>query len=182
MQQLGTYAIVAYVRDPVGPLVESLQRELQPEKPHQPAHVTILPPRSLRGNESQALESLEAICRNVQPFEVELGDVETFLPITPTVFIRVAHAAYRMRDLHDQLNAGVLSYEEPWPYMPHLTICKLDEDDRARAVARIARERWAEYRDRRSVRLEELTFVRQADTNSWVDLAPVPLGRTLALR
>ncbi len=180
--QPATHAIVAYVHDPVGPLVESLQQVLQPERPYLPAHITILPPRTLRGSESEALESLETICRSFPPFEVELGDVETFLPITPTVFILVARAAYRMRELHDQLNAGALWHEEQWPYMPHLTICKLDEDQRALAAMEIARQRWAEYRDSRSIHLDELTFVRQADTHSWIDLAPVKLGRTLALR
>ena len=33
-----------------------------------------------------------------------MGDVETFLPLTPTVFIRVARGAYRMRELHDRMN------------------------------------------------------------------------------
>jgi 2'-5' RNA ligase len=178
----GNYAVVAYVHDPVGELVEALQRELHPERPQLPAHLTILPPRALHGAEPDAVERLEDICRDVQPFEIRLGDVETFLPITPTVFIRVAHAAYRMRELHDHLNVGALSFDEPWPYMPHLTICKLDDNQRAADAARIARERWDQYRGSRTILLEQLTFVRETQPNSWLDLAPVPLGRRLAVR
>ena len=118
------YALVAYVRNPVGEFVERLRRQLHPELPHLAAHLTVLPPRLLQGTEGSAVEILEEICSKVAPFTVALGDVETFIPRTPTVFIRVAEASYRMRELHDQLNTKTLAFEEEWPYMPHLTIVR----------------------------------------------------------
>ncbi len=102
------YALVAYVGDPVGEFVEHLRQELHPDLPHLPAHLTVLPPRPCRERDRPRLETLEDICSHVEPFEVVLGEVETFMPVTPTVFIRVAHAAYRMRELHDRLNASAL--------------------------------------------------------------------------
>ena len=174
------YALVAYVTNPVGQFVENLQRELQPAQGHLPAHLTILPPRPLACPEAEALEAIEKVCRTVQPFEVTLGDVETFIPITPTVFIRVAHAAYRMRELHDRLNTGVLGFSEPWTYMPHLTIFKMDEMDRAQQVFEVARDRWTHYRETRRIPVDSLTFVREANDSRWCDLAPIPLGRRLA--
>src|SRR6267378_7149416 len=108
------YALVAYVQHPVGEFVEKLRRELHPELPHLPAHVTILPPRFLtspRGSsinqESLALDSLEEMCRGVEPFEIELGRVETFVPVTPTVYIRIEQAAHRLGELHTRLNTGI---------------------------------------------------------------------------
>ncbi len=98
------YALVTYVRSPVGQFVEDLRRELDPDTAHMAAHVTILPPRELLGSESAAVEFLEEACSRVVPFDVELGSVETFLPATPTVFIQVTRAAYRLRELHDQLS------------------------------------------------------------------------------
>ncbi len=178
----GTYAVVSYVHDPVAEFVQSLQRELHPEKLQLPAHVTVLPPRPLRGAEFEAVEQLEEVCRNVQPFEVRLGDVETFLPITPTVFVRIAHGAYRLRELHDHLSAGALWFEESWPFMPHLTICKFNQEEHARAAVAVARERWARYDGGRSILVEQLTFVREAQPNRWTDLAPIPLGRRFALK
>src|SRR5580698_8088609 len=73
------YALVAYVRNAVGELVENLRQELHPDLPHLAAHVTILPPRRLQGGELSALDTLEDICGQVEPFEVTLGDVETFV-------------------------------------------------------------------------------------------------------
>lgn len=172
------YALVGYVRDSLGAFVESLRRELHPAQAHLPAHITVLPPRPLRGSEARALEMVEEICRTVPAFEVQLGDVETFIPVTPTVFIRVARSAYRLRELHDGLNSGNLLHQEPWPYMPHLTIVKMNDHDCARAALEITRDRWAEYRGPRQFMLQELTFVRQSseDADSWVDLAPVRLS------
>ena len=171
------YALVAYVRNPVGEFVESLRRELHPELPHLAAHLTILPPRPLKGSERAALELLEDLCGQVSPFAVSLGDVEKFVPVTPTVFIRVARAAYRMRELHDRLNSGPLEFEEQWPYMPHLTIAKMGTTAQAEAAYEMAHERWKHFDLSRTVAVEQLTFVREAETEGWVDLAPVLLGQ-----
>jgi 2'-5' RNA ligase len=179
MTRTQRYALVAYVRNPVGEFVESLRKELHPELPHLAAHVTLLPPRLLSGSESAALENLEELCKEVEPFEVSLGEVETFIPVTPTVFIRVAHAAYRMRELHDRLNVNALACREEWPYMPHLTIIKMGAEDQAQYAYRVARTRWAEFDESRCIDVRDLTFVREEGQNKWADLAEIPLGQRL---
>src|SRR5215467_15430037 len=170
------YALVAYVRNEVGEFVENLRRELHPELPHLAAHVTLLPPRLLSSSEPAALEILERHCKEVEPFEVSLGEVETFIPVTPTVFIRVAHAAYRMRELHDLLNVGGLKTQEEWPYMPHLTIVRMGAEEQAQYAYRVARARWAEFKGSRCIEVRDLTFVREDGQNCWKDLAEIPLG------
>jgi 2'-5' RNA ligase len=176
------YSLVAYVNSPVGPFVESLRRELHPALPHLAAHVTVLPPRVLQGSEPAATELLAEVCSQVDPFEIALGDVETFCPATPTVFVRVARGGYRLRELHDRLNAAVLAAKEEFPFMPHLTIAKFSDEIQARQAHKIARERWAAFEGLRRIEIKELTFVREEKENRWVDLAPVPLGRTLVSR
>jgi len=106
-----------------------------------------------------------------------MGDVESFIPATPTVFIRVAHGAYRFRELHDRLNNGALKCDEPWPYMPHLTIVKMDTIDEARKVIGLARPRWDQSDDNRKIRIDTLTFVKGVGER-WIDLASIPLGGT----
>ena len=170
------YALVAYVHNQVGEFVEKLRKELHPELPHLAAHVTLLPPRCLQGSESAAAETLEQCCKQAEPFEVSLGEVETFIPAPPTVFIRVAHAAYRMRELHDLLNTNGLATKEEWPYMPHLTIVKMGAEDQAQYAYRVARTRWAEFEGNRCIEVRDLTFVREEAPYRWVDLATVPLG------
>jgi 2'-5' RNA ligase len=169
------YAAVAYVRDPVGMFVEELRRELHPAHTHADAHLTVLPPRPLRGTEEQALDVFREVCRAVAPFEITMGDVESFVPITPTVFLRVARGAYRMRELHDLLNRGALDYEEPWPYMPHLTIAKTGTVEEALKVEAIARQRWQADAGPRTVRIADLTFVK-GNGERWIDLEAVQLS------
>jgi 2'-5' RNA ligase len=106
-----------------------------------------------------------------------MGDVETFIPSTPTVFIRVAHGAYRIRELHEHLNRGALHCNEPWPYMPHLTIVKMDTVEEARKVVALARPRWDGCEDSRKVRIASITFVKGTGER-WIDLAKIPLGPT----
>jgi 2'-5' RNA ligase len=179
MPQSPRYALVAYVRNPIGEFVENLRRQLHPELPHLAAHLTVLPPRPLQGIESDARELLDDVCSQVEPFEVALGDVETFCPVTPTVFIRVAYAGYRMRELHDRLNTQALASSEEWPYMPHLTIVKMSTEAQAQNAYDVARNRWANFGGSRRIPVNELTFVREREPNCWVDLVGFPLGRKL---
>jgi 2'-5' RNA ligase len=176
------YALVAYIKNSVGEFVESLRQELHPDLPLLAAHLTILPPRPLQGSESAALQMLEKLCGQAEPFEINLGEVETFLPTTPTVYIGIAHAASRMRELHDRLNTQVLAFKEEWPYVPHLTIVMMASDPPAQNAFRIACERWGHYLGSRRILLERLTFVREEAPGRWVDVAPVMLGRTLVSR
>jgi 2'-5' RNA ligase len=173
------YALVAYLRNPIGEFVEVLRRKLHPEHPHLAAHLTVLPPRVLHESELSARETLEEVCRLVEPFSVTLGDVETFCPLTPTVFIRVANGAYRMRELHDRLNAGALASREEWPYMPHLTIVKMSAEIQAQQAYEVASDRWNKFDGSRDIQVSELIFVRENEQNCWVDLAEVRLGRQL---
>jgi 2'-5' RNA ligase len=176
------YALVAYVKNLAGEFVENLRRELHPDLPHLAAHLTILPPRPLLGTEASALQVLERICGAAEPFEVTLGAVETFVPVTPTVFIRVDAGASRMCGLHGQLNTETLAFQEEWPYIPHMTIVKMGSEAQALDAFKVASERWGQYAGSRRILLERLTFVREDAQNHWVDLAPVVLGRNLVSR
>ena len=163
--------------------MENVRREVHPDLPHLAAHLTILPPRLLQGSESDALQVLERICGDEEPFEVTLGNVETFVPVTPTVYIRVDGAAAHMSALHDKLNTEALAYKEEWPYIPHLTIAKMGATQPAQAAFQLARSHWSQFSGTRRILLERLTFVREEvrddGPNCWVDLAPVQLGRRL---
>ena len=170
------YSLVAYVNDPVGEFVAQIRRKVHPDLPHLPAHLTVLPPRILPGSETAALETLEEICGRIEPFEVMLGEVETFIPVTPTVFVRVA-CARPMLDLHSQLQAmRTLDGREDWPYLPHMTIVRMSTEAQAQEAYLLARRGWVAFECCRSVLVKELSFVREEPDKSWVDVAGVVLG------
>lgn len=175
------YAVVAYLKGELAEWVERLRSELHPEHAHLPAHITVLPPRPLSGSEQESIEWLTEKCSQVEPFEVVMGDVESFAPTTPTVFIRVAHAAYKIRELHDQLSGGPLEHVEELQFMPHLTIAKMQTMERAGQVYDISRDRWDHYEGSHRARIENLSFVRGRDA-SWIDLAPITLRAKIVTR
>jgi 2'-5' RNA ligase len=172
------YALVAYLRSQVGDFVDNLRRELHPALPHLPAHITLLPPRPLQGTESAALDIVAQTCAQTDPFELVLGEVDSFAPSTPTVYIQVAHAA-RLLELHDRLNTQILAFDEEWPYIPHVTVVKMPTEQEAAEALQIARERWKHYPGARRILLDRLVFVREEKPNCWIDLAPIPLGGQL---
>ena len=178
------YAVVAYVRDPVGHFLEELRREVYPHHAHLPAHLTILPPRQLLGSQTdaaqlQAIQALQTLCCEIEPFEVTLGNVASFALVTPTVYLEIEHGAQRMRELHDRLNLPLFQQDEPWPYEPHLTVVKRTTLSEAETAFADARARWAQYHGPRRVLVDQLTFVREGDDGGWVDVAPVRLGRSV---
>jgi len=169
------YALVAYVRSELGEFIEGLRREVHPPQAHLPTHITVLPPRPLAGTEKEAIAMLQSMGVKVAPFQVELGEVESFLPTTPTVFIRVSRAGYKMRELHDLMNRAPLKFDEDLPYMPHVTIAKLDDNTCAAEALRVSEERWENYRGSHAIEVAKLAFVRGYGHN-WTDLAVIPLS------
>jgi hypothetical protein len=169
------YALVTYVRNPVGEFVEQLRRNSIPPWLTWPAHLTILPPRELVGNRSGRAGISGRSLQPRHPFDVELGDVETFLPTTPTVFIQVKRAAYRMRELHDQLAARVCAAGELALYSASHDL-EDGKDEQARAACWWRRERWAEFPGKRQVQVEELMFVRE-NGRLLAGCSAAPLGR-----
>jgi 2'-5' RNA ligase len=175
------YALVAYVHNALGQFVEEMRRDLHPEHAHLAAHITILPPRRLTIPEHDAIQLLQRVLSATDAFEVSLDRVESFYPVTPTVYLKVDASVRRLRDLHDRLNLGPLTYAEEWPYAPHLTIVKMPEMAQTDAVLAEARLRWGRYHGPRTVRIEELTFVREGEHRPWVDLATIGLRRPVTI-
>ena len=144
----------------------------------------------LRGGADQPLRIGEAADDAVHDHEVGSLDLRLFfdeVPVAPLDLLlgaRLSREGIRLlvvavRELHDRLNHGVLKGDEQWPYMPHLTIVKMGSEAQAMSAFEIARERWTMYRGSRQIAVDHLTFVREGENNTWVDLAPIPLGRTL---
>ncbi|MBI2683286.1 MAG: 2'-5' RNA ligase family protein [Acidobacteriales bacterium] len=175
------YALVAYVQNDLGRFVEEMRRDLHPEHSHLAAHITILPPRFLATSEDQAIRTLQREVPLSDAFEVSLGRVESFYPKTPTVFLTVDACVRELHDLHRRLSSGPLAFQEEWPYAPHLTIVKMPELAQTDGALAEARLRWERYHGQRTVRIEELTFVREGLHQPWVDLATIGLRRRVTI-
>lgn len=170
------YAVVAYVSGALAEFAERLRRELAPEQSHLRAHITVLPPRELPVGQSAAIEELRKFFSQAAPLRVSMDAVETFLPLHPTVYLRVLHGARHLRAFYDALNADALRGADPWPYVAHLTLATLPDAARTEAAFAIASERWRQYTGEREIVLSEATFVREESPDRWIDIESFCFG------
>ena len=172
-----TYAMVAYLDGPLAHLVNDLRAELNPEYAGKAAHVTVLPPRELTISEEAAVEEARSQCAGWEPFEMEIGPVRTFLPVSGVAYLSLARGADQMQRLHAALNRGFVACHEPHPYVPHITIAQEMTEARTQEVIGRVEQIWQSYKGPRGLRVETLVFVRQSPSGDWVDLAELQLGR-----
>jgi hypothetical protein len=168
------FALVIYIPDPLGRFLDDLRRELVPHcNPH--AHVSVLPPRGLSVPWTIASEQARALTEGWAPFDIELTSVEMF-PATEVIYIEIGRGASEMRSLHSAMNSGVLEWNEPFVYHPHITLAQDIPHDLVAEFTQAAHRHWTEYRGPRVFRAERAVFVQNAGDNCWVDLAEYSLG------
>jgi 2'-5' RNA ligase len=174
------FALVSYIPDPLGNFLDRLRLDLVPGcSPH--AHVTILPPRPISADESEAADELMEIAENFSGFEVELGEVEVF-PLSKVIYIGIAHGERELKEMYGALNRGALAYQEPFPYHPHITLAQNFPLENLDQLAADATQSWESYRSSRIFPVYSLDFVKNVQGGCWIDLATiqlkgVPVGR-----
>jgi 2'-5' RNA ligase superfamily len=174
--RINSFALVSYIPGELGTFLDNLRRELVSDCLAQ-AHVSVLPPRLVESEEA-AEASIAATLADVPAFILETTQIEVF-ESTSVIYLGLGEGRNELKRLHDLLNAGPLTFDEPFQYSPHLTLAQgfpLEEID---VLADCARRCWAEFRGPRSYLLDQLIFVQNTSRNSWVDLrrftlAPAP--------
>jgi 2'-5' RNA ligase len=104
-----------------------------------------------------------------------LGDIEVF-PDTYVIYVAIKTGFEELERMHQALNAGFLSCQEPHSYHPHVTVVQELAPVDVLNAAQFARWRWSEFKHSRTVRVDRLTFVQNTIENSWTDLAMLDLG------
>jgi 2'-5' RNA ligase len=171
---LNHFALVAYIPDPLGRFLDDLRLELTPGcRPH--AHVTVLPPRPIFHEVSETIHQLSEELKCAAPFIVEMGNIQIF-DTSHVVYLGVTRGYTELLRLYGALNCDCLSFAEPFPYHPHITLAQNVSAEDAARLAAIASERWAAYSGPCSFEVANLSFVQQVAPNIWADVATVPVG------
>ena len=173
MELINSFAVVAYVCDPVAKFVDSLRRELTPGCCHR-AHVTVLPPRPLWIPTDDGIEKARSILASFEPFELAVDGVTTF-ESTHVVKLSLKKGLSELYTLHDILNTGPFERSEEYNYVPHITLCHDLSDKECESHYEVARKRFAEFAPP-SIWIDTLTFVQQKSNGNWADLADLALG------
>lgn len=103
-----------------------------------PAHLTLVPPANVPAERwDDALRLLAAAADSTDPFTVRLGPPQSFLPVSPTLYLPVDEGTRVPIDaLRTLVLRGPLERPLTWPFVPHVTIG--DEIPHARIEAAVA--------------------------------------------
>ena len=174
-ERLNVFALVIYIPPPLGIFLDDLRRELVPHyNPH--AHVSVLPPRPLAVEWQAAAAQVRVMAERWPAFDVELTAVEIF-PVTGVIYIEVGAGAKELRDMHRLTNTGVLAFEEPFVYHPHITLAQEIPTGEGAAVQELAARRWKEFTGSRIFRADHAVLVQNAVNGCWLDLAEYSFGK-----
>jgi len=174
------YALIGFIPGPLGDYLDLMRQELIPGCPFR-SHVTILPPRKLRGAPGDLSADLARRLEIMEALEISIGEIEVFAA-TNVIYLAIQTGREALDCAHDLLAQGVFASEEPYPFHPHITLAQ--EFPAGRLVEFLARARvlWAEWRKERRFVLERLSFVRGLDLSTWEHISEHELNRSQALR
>ena len=181
--RINCYALVAYIPGQLGAFLDELRRDLEPNSLAPRAHITILPPRCLSPEVPNQLawEELHQKLATVAPFCVELKDVETFNE-TNVVYFAIGSGTEQLQSLHAYLAVDSLTFREPFPYHPHVTVAQKLSAEQAHSIGEQAQQRWRAYKGPRSFTVETVSFVQNSKTDLWYDLAEAVLAEPVSSR
>jgi 2'-5' RNA ligase len=166
--------LVVYIPDPLGRFLDDLRRDLVPSyNPH--AHVSVLPPRPLAVDWKEASEMARSLAESWTHFEIDLNGLKSF-PVTDVIYIELGDGAAELHRLHAAMNSGALSFDEPFPYHPHVTLAQEIPHHEVSGIYQEALRRWEEFPGPKSFRVDRAVFVQNTLDNRWIDLAEYSLG------
>lgn len=161
------WCVTLALPEPLGARLHRARTLIDPGRAHMWPHVTLVPPTRIDGHEP-VLARVREVARHAMPFELVLSGVDTFLPRTPAVFLRVNEGAEHAGALHAELVPP-----QSRPYRPHVTIANRCGE----ATLRAAIDAFAGFTA--SCRIDQIT-VFEHDGTHWapIEVAELSAGRT----
>lgn len=117
--------VVLLVPPPTASEVDGLRRALGDGSLGRVApHITLIPPVNVREEDLSAVLSLvRAAASSTRPFRVEVGPVETFLPVNPVLYLAVGGPGRAtLLALRAAVHAGPLDRPLIHGFVPHVTL------------------------------------------------------------
>ncbi|SCE20147.1 2'-5' RNA ligase [Streptomyces sp. DvalAA-14] len=136
-----TIGVSIAVPEPYGRLLQERRTSFgDPAAGAIPTHVTLLPPTEVGPAELPVFgRHLERVAAEGRPFAMRLEGTETFRPLTPVVYLRVAEGGPACAELQERVRSGPLCRDLQFPYHPHVTVAHgIPDDALDRAQAELA--------------------------------------------
>jgi 2'-5' RNA ligase len=166
--------VVAYLEGDLGKFVGGFRSAVSPQHTHLRPHITSLSPRKLQISDADAVRSFKK--KAFKAIQVELGNVCSFRPLSPTIYLDLRRGQQQLWEIYGQLAEPPFAGKPDWPFVPHITLAKLDDFKDVARVFQHARDRWRDYQGTRDFSVIELTLVRESGPDNWTDLASIHAG------
>ena len=174
---VSAFALVVYLPEPLGSYLDSFRTSLSGRMTAK-AHLTLLPPRQVRIDPHTASGHIARTLRQFRPFEVELTSVTRF-PKTNVIYLAVGKGSEEASRLHEALNRDVLAYDEPFDYIPHVTLFLPPAGAGEAQIAdlqQITGHHWRKFDQKTRFLVDHLDLVRQSSDGAWQKVSNIPLG------
>jgi 2'-5' RNA ligase len=124
METTTTIGVSIAVPEPYGRLLQERRAGFgDPAAYAIPTHVTLLPPTELGCGELPALRGhLAQVAADGRPFVMRLHGTDTFRPLSPVVYVRLAEGGADCAVLQERVRSGPVTRELQFPYHPHVTV------------------------------------------------------------
>jgi len=88
-----------------------------------PTHVTLLPPTEVARTELPPFRRhLAQVAAQGTAFAMRLHGTDTFRPLSPVVYVRLAEGAGACAELQERVRSGPVVRDLQFPYHPHVTV------------------------------------------------------------
>ena len=168
------YALIGFIPGALGDYLNRVRQELVPGCPFH-SHITVLPPRVLRGAPEELSADLAAQLEHTEALEIGIGKVAVFAS-TNVIYLEVVSGGAELTRIHEQLIHGNFNSAEQYPFHPHITLAQEYPVEQLPALLECAKARWKEWPHGRSFAVKHLSFVCGADLTHWQDISQYELS------
>src|SRR5256885_8594464 len=95
-----SFAVVAYLESDLGKFVGGFRSAVSPQHTHLRPHITALSPRKLQISDADAVRSFKK--KAFQTIQVELGNVCSFRPLSPTIYLDLRRGQRQLWEIYGQ--------------------------------------------------------------------------------
>jgi 2'-5' RNA ligase len=119
-----TVGVSIAVPEPYGRLLQESRASFgDPAAYAIPTHVTLLPPTEIPAGEVPVFgRHLARVAAATRPFVMRLHGTDTFRPLSPVVYVRVAEGGPNCAVLQERVRSGPVTRDLQFPYHPHVTV------------------------------------------------------------
>lgn len=166
-------AVALLIPGRVATEIDALRRATgDPDITRIPSHITLVPPVNVREADLDGvLATLRAAGAGVAPLTLELGPTATFLPTSPTLYLRVGGELDGLIRLREALLVGPFDRPSVLPFVPHVTV----RNPAAPDLLRRARDALGAYRA--TVTFDRVDLLVETD-RVWRPIADAAFGRS----